>query len=281
MIVAGSRKVFYFLECFAEGCDAEFLVNDIPVIRRGDGEGLGKLYHGACNDLLVDGENEITAIARPGPTPTTRLDGHALRRERLALEGVRITCKLVKYLEGMVSGGPDGQVLAAVEWESQDDGQPTWWPLSLSACADLGPMYGRWGWEDAERLTLDDTTRAEVLAVLAELRGSLHGKQLDPFVRLSRPRLDDLSKAYQLRPGEKENEVRRVAELDFGKDWWGMEPLDEAALDLRLCARGRLVDCVSRDGEPALRELPQPPADLRGAWEMKLAKLQGSWQVVR
>ncbi len=54
--------IYYVFECAVDHCTAEFYLNDIPVVMRSqDG---GRLFGGQVNELVVDGINEIGAIAK-------------------------------------------------------------------------------------------------------------------------------------------------------------------------------------------------------------------------
>ncbi|MGE0711629.1 MAG: hypothetical protein AB7N76_03560 [Planctomycetota bacterium] len=299
------RRTFYVLECAAEGCVAEFLLNDQPVVRRG--EGLGGLFTGQCNHELIPGENEVTVLISPGPTPASALRarrevaGRERRGSVLAGEEpkpARVSCRLVRYLEREVIGSPAGVALLELEWEDMGSGAPRHWPQVVSGVVDVGEAFGRWAWQDAPAIEWSEATEAEVRAFLEEMHAALAAKDLDAFVRRSRVRLAEISRAYQLPSGQKEREVRENARFYMEQPEWGLQPLPwrreaprraTAALrgggdglaDLRVCARRRQIDCVARDGESLLRELPRGEYGLVNKWPMRLARIEGELHVVR
>ena len=65
-----------------------------------------------------------------------------------------------------------------------------------------------------------------------------------------------------------------------GPDGFGFEPLDPSSYDLRLCGGGRLVEVADRKGRPVLKENPLGPQGDQHQYDLLLARLQGSWQVV-
>lgn len=277
--MVSKKKVFYVLLAEAEGVEAEFFVNDVPIVRR-SGEGAMTDYSGPCNQDLVPGWNVITAVIGPGSTPSSTLRGSPGRR-LATLEKARVQVRLMRYPEGAVAGAPGGDLLAQLEWEAPDLARPITLPRVVSAAVDLGPLGGRWRWQDATPLTLDAPTLREVRAFLETLHGLLSKKDLPRFLALGQQRLADVERAYGRRPGEKAAEIDNAVKGELAKPDWGMLPLEPEAWDLRLCGGNRLIDCVRRDGAPILREKPRAPTNISVEWPVRVAKLDGVWCVVR
>lgn len=277
--MASKTKVFYVLLAEAEGVEAEFFVNDVPIVRR-SGEGAMTDYSGPCNQDLVPGWNVITAVIGPGSTPSSTLRGSPARRQA-TLDKARVQVRLMRYPEGAVSGAPGGDLLAQLEWEAPDLARPITLPRVVSAGVDLGPLGGRWRWQDATPLTLDEATVREVTTFLETLHGLLSKKDLARFLALTQARLSDVERAYKRRSGEKAAEVLNAVKDEVQKAEWGMLPLEPEAWDLRLVGSNRLVDCVRRDGAPILREKPRAPTNISVEWPARVAKLDGVWHVVR
>lgn len=266
------------LECHAEGTRAEFRVNDLPVIVRGDGDGLGRYWAGPVNHLLVEGENDVTIVVEPGPTPSTALGRPGERRARRALPGASASCKLVRYREGMVVGDPKGVTLAAVEWEASDAGGALPYPQVASATAALKPGHGRWRWEDAPRAAPD---RPAIEALLRKVAAALEAGDADAFLALTRARTTELARAYGRTLADKEAELRRLVVDDASGPHRGVQPLAPETWDLRPIARGRVLDCVRQDGRAILLGPPRPPEGFCSTYDVRVALLDGAWQVVR
>lgn len=274
------RRTFYVLEAHAQGCVAELSLNDQPIIRRGDGAGLGRQFGGPCNQWLVPGENVLSVLIEPGPSPDQAEGGGP--RARRALEGPgEVSARLVRYPEGEVVGSPAGEVLIDLSWESPELASALPWPQVIAGQADLGPLFGRWKWQDVAPLTLDGPTVAAVRALLGDFHAALAARDLDTVVNLSRVRIDELSRAYQLPAGQKEAEIRQNTRFYMDEPSWGVQPLDSGAFALRLVAGRRMVDCVRADWDPIVREAPRPPGDLANAWPLLVAPVDGKWRVVR
>lgn len=269
---------YYVFECAVDNCDAEFYLNDIPVVlRKKDG---GRLFGGQVNELVVDSVNEIGAVINPGIEPGTAITGIGGKRDRFAAEDAKLFAALSIYPKGAVVGGPDRKELLRIEWEADSDGLPEVFPKVVSVSQDLGPLFGEWAWESAPRITLDDDTVKEIEEFLTALQASLAEGDPELFIEESAIRLEEIEKAFELKAGAKAEHVRKVTLRDAAEPWWGMQPLDPGKFDLRLCACDRMVECVGRDFQPLLKENPDEDGGV-GFYDMLLSKIDGQWQIVR
>ena len=271
-------KDYHVLECVTAGCVAEFYVNDIPIIRRGPA--LGKFFGGPIDEFLVPGENELAILVNPGPTPGRALAGQGARRRRHRIEssdGAR--CRLSRYPAGTQVGGPEGHQLAALKWQPPKSGAAVF-PLVVSDKVNLGSMHGRWPWQDAQRLSLDTPTAKALADLLTELRNAFQKGSAEAFIAKTRHRLEDLTRAYGLPPGEREAQVRSVTREDSQKSHWGFAPLEPTDFDLRLCAKNRMLELIAKDWEAILRENPDSE-DTVHFYPLLASKLGPDWQIVR
>lgn len=274
-------RTFHVLEVHVEGARAEAWLNDLPFALRGDGEGLGRYVAGPVNHLLVDGANELSLVLEPLAPPSSATGLAGARRARRVLEEARASARLVRYQEGMVVGDARGKLLAELAWESPDDGGARSWPQAVGCSFDLGKVVGRWAWEGAPRAPLDDAAQGELEALLGELADALEHGDADAFLALVRPRTADLARAYGRSLANKEAELRRLVVDEAASPHRGVLPLEPAAWDLRPIGRGRLLDCVRKDGQAILRGPPRPPEGFSSTYEVRVARLDGAWQVVR
>ncbi len=270
--------VFYVLECSAEGCVAEFYLNDIPVVRRGPD--IGKHYAGQSNQYLVGGLNEISMLVNPGPSPSLAIPGPGGARTRFGAPGARASAALCRYPFGATVGGPSRKELAKVEWSAGEAGGPIVFPKVATVRTDLGSMPGPWEWQSSERIALDSEARAGIGALLADLRVSLEAGDPEPFISASSSRLAELALAYEQPPGRKERIIRKALDDDSSQGWWGMQALDPKKFDFRLCGRNCLVEAICGDWDPALREKPDPQKGV-GMYGMMLGRSAGRWKILR
>ncbi len=277
--MAGSRgKTFYVFECEVDGCTAEFYLNDIPVIRRGNE--IGRFYKGQSNELVRDGINEIAVIVHPGKTPAEAIAGDGGKRRQIASDKASVSAALAVYPFGAVAGGPDRTELFGLAWKGRSDGIPEIFPKVLGIQHDLGPLFGPWAWESLPPLTLDEGERTEIRKFLEPLHLSLAAGDPELFIEESRMRLDDTARAYGLPPGQKEDLIRQVTRRDAAQPWWGMQPLAPDTFNLRLCGGNRLVQLIGNDWMPVLKENPDEE-DGVGTYSMMIGKVDGKWHIIR
>jgi len=270
--------IYYVFECAVDNCTAEFYLNDIPVVMRSqDG---GRLFGGQVNELVVDGINEIGAVINPGPEPGLAISGREGKRDRFAAEDAKLFAALSTYPPGAVVGGPDRKELMRIEWKADADGWPEVFPKVVSVAEDLGSLLGEWAWEGAPRIVLDEETVKEIEEYLTALQKALAEGDPEPFIEAGAIRLQEVEKAFDLKAGSKAEHVRKVTLRDAAEPWWGLQSLDSGQFDLRLCAGGRLVECVGRDFQPLLKENQDDDGGV-GSYDMILAKINDHWQIVR
>jgi hypothetical protein len=278
-------STFYVIECRANGIDAEYLINDIPVIRRGDA--IGTIHTEPVNHLLIDGNNRISMVLRPGPTPSESLSGKGGIRDFGSLEG-KASMRLARYPRGAVAGGPDGVELMRIDWPLSpeqlkkilEDKPLPLFPLNLTVFHDLGQLYGKWRWQSAAPSRLDRRDRDEILELLTKIHTSLAAGDPEPFIEASQVRFQEISRSYEKPPAMKVAQFRQLLAAESREKWWGMQPLTPDLIDLRPVAEGKVVDCVNKDWLPTLRS-KQGPDGAIDYFNMMVCKLDNRWQIVR
>lgn len=270
---------FYTVELTVANCDAEVWLNDVPIYRRGEGH--GTFAGGPFNELVREGRNELTLVVGPGPTPPSSLLGEGEHRARRPPpEGARAEAIFARYPRGASVGGPDRVVLARAAWEARDDGQPTFFPRVVGAAAAVDRAFGRWAWESAEVLAPGAALDEEVEAVLEELLGLLRAGDWWGLAARCERRSAELTRAYALAPGEKAAELARVMDSESAKPGWGLMPIERGRFALRVCADGRMVECVDAEGLPLLRCRPDAKGEFV-SFPTWLARLDGELTVLR
>ncbi|MFO0605230.1 MAG: hypothetical protein U0324_18770 [Polyangiales bacterium] len=268
-------NAFDVLEARADGCDVEVYLNGIPVTLRGPTH--GRAFGAPVNHLVVDGVNELALVVDPGPRPSEALSP-AAGRHRLPTDDHRAWARLARYPAGAVIGGPDGVELLRVEHASSAQSRPVMAPRVVEGRVDLGARSGRWAWQDAPRLSLDATTRNEIAAYLTELAGALSAGDCEVFLARSELRLAEVAQAFGRARGEKESVIRDGQARRRQRPGFAVRAVDVSAFDLRLCAGGRLVECVADDWRAIVREAP---SDETMYFPMMLARLGGAWCIAR
>lgn len=268
---------FYVIECAAENVFAEFYLNDIPLFVRGPV--LGIYADSPVNQYTVDGVNTLSILVRPGPTPAEARSGENGEKTIVQPKGDKAHVRLVGYPYGALSGGDEGQELLRLDWNGHEEDEFEF-PLELSARVDLGEIHGPWCWQDAPILELNDDTRKSVHEFLEAARKDLAAANAEAHIDRVRLHLRELARAYDSRASTKMNLIRTSLAEDKAQPGFGFEELDPESYSLRLCAGGRLIQCVGKDWEPLIKQLPGPDGDT-ASYEMMIAKIDGEWKVVR
>lgn len=275
---------YYVLECETHGCDAEFWVNDVPVVRRGPE--IGFYFGGPVNELILSGVNELSMVIKPGPTPSESKSGAGGVKTEFSASSEKVWARLAVYPQGATVGGPDGRELVRADWpikdekKKRDDFRSLPYPMVITERVELASPFGEWTWLKSPRLKLDDATRREVLQFLTELRTRFATGDPDPFIRASSIRLREVMGSYEMSPAARVNLIRSAIRQESSQPEWGFEPIEAKELDLRLVGGERMVECVRRDWKPVLAQKPDKEGN-QSFYDMMLGRVDGNWQILR
>ena len=263
------------LEAQVDGCNAEVYLNGIP---------LALLLSSRIRSVsapvlqyLVAGDNHVMLAVNPGATPGTAMKGP----DWTAPSEARASVRLVSYPIGAFSGDPGGVEHLARFWTGDGLEGDTRrvegtvdWPSSQWPCP-----AGPWTWESAAVLDLE-TARKLVEDFIARVHRALEARDAGFMLQLSDIHLLELAAAYSLNLAQERQTGMDVFAEEFARPDWAMEPLDPGSYDLRLCAGGRLVECVRADREPILRAVPDAEGDFY-FFTMLVGAVNGQLRVLR
>jgi hypothetical protein len=257
-----------------DGCRAELWLNDIPLQLLAPDQSHNVSI--PAHLYLLDGINTLEIVVYPGPTPSEARNG-PIDVSPVSPKG-SATARLAAYNPGDFTGDAKAPVLIEVTWKAAE-AEPGPYPRAVRTSRNLGAMFGRWDWEAAERLTLDEATTDEVAYVLETLRTSLAAGDPEPLFRLATLKFRDAATAFPARPlAALAEQFRAVVARDASSANWSFPPLDRQNFDFRLAAEGRLIECVNRDWRPTLRSAPLADSYPK-YYAMLLCRLQGRWQI--
>lgn len=249
-----------YAELRVADCDAEFRVNDIPVWRLRHREAAFQSL--PLHEFLVDGGNTLR-IALEGAAPQA---------------AARASIVLARYAQGARIGDGSGQPIGRLDLQSPGaNGQPVPWVEGSFA---LGwPL--RWSWQDLAPVDWSaPVAQAAVANFLQEFGRRLQAGDAPWLAGALRPRMQDYSQAYNADPALELSELdariaRRRADASFA-----VHPFAASDLLLRPCAGGRLVECLLKSGEAAIRWTDARVGASAG-WNLKLGLRHGVLQVYR
>jgi hypothetical protein len=264
-----------YVELRIQDCCAELFLNEIPIGRIGPS---GKIFLARpANSILVKGTNTLEVLVDPGPTPSQA------RRNPVSKTfpaGAYAQARLAKYREGAFVGSEDTTVLAQARWPDPDESTPQLkFPLSIRRQISLDSPFGNWVWERAD--VIDPAKDfSEVSSLVTELHRAFAAGNPEPFLRLSGIYFRETAVCFPDHPVD-EQERRLVDDIggNAGRRNW-VRPLVTGDLDFRVCAGGRLVECICRDWTPVLNTLPQDDGD-QFPLPLFLGRFEGKWQILR
>lgn len=258
-----------------KNCSAEFYVNGIPIRKYDPREQLFTSV--PAHRYLVDGVNHLELVVNPGPTPSKARDG----QQEMDATGIECRARIVRGEEGAFTGDPS-EVLAQVEYRGEA-GKKDVFPKVLSTRVELGPLFGRWLWQDAETLTLDAKTVDAVMQYVRIIHGAYGRGDGALIANKAKIVFDEGQRANKY----KDMAFSRQRFIDSLKTHsqlkgWKMVPLEQLIPDLRVVANGKMIEAVARDWKPLVRTQPVPEYN-NDVWDyrMFLSRIGGEWVMVR
>lgn len=243
-----TRAVVPFcIEAEVNGCDAEVYINDIPLGRLHPEPGNPALGL-TINQLIRQGTNTVEIVLDPGEHPSAARTPKSTRD----LSGLAFFVRVGRVPEGGVIGETTpSEVLVEATFTGEGMVLPV--PLAVVRTFTADSPFPPWAWERAEALTMGPALVAEVLAFLADYRAALVHRDIARENQLSALAHGEIAAAYGRAPGPWIAALNGVVQDEWRRTDWGVEPVDPDLLDLRLCANGRMVQCIRRDWDDAIR----------------------------
>lgn len=268
-----SASTIVLAQLEVQDCTAELYVNGVPVIRITP----SKLHiqNVAVEHFLVPGKNRIEVLVEPGGRPSgARLDTHFLSYRPMKAIG-----RLIRFPDGVPATVEHGELLAATMFD-RAPGPPRLFPVEAAAQVDLGAAHGRWEWQDAPQLKLNDALIDEAHALLERVAAILRARKTEEFWRITELQLLDVQHAY---PANNEAEMRRhlaVLMAYYEKAADPVMALERARYDFRLVAGDRLLQLIDRDWTTSLK-MRDPGDGSPVPYSIFVARIRGELRIVR
>jgi len=252
-------------------CGAEVLFNGMPVASVGaDGGELCLAVH----EWTITGTNRLELVACAG------IPGQpAVKRSRAAAEPTFARARLLLARQGQRVDDPAVRVLATAEWVAPE-GKPFEAPVSQLQTVELPINFPRWRWLDAPPIPITAAVSRQVLEFVQQLALDLGRGHPDGFIGFAKLRFDELALAYQRPVEEGLQRFRDHLQQRYAAKSLKVVPPTAEELVLRPVHEGRLIDCVTPLGTPALRT-QNDPAVGNHAWALRLAIVEGKIYVLR
>jgi hypothetical protein len=256
---------------------AELWLNGIPVSRIENNPSRVPIENVAVAQLLIPGTNMLELLVEPGSHPSI---GRSEKRE-LPFKKMSAFARLLRFRAGASGMKEEGELLGEVffRWEDASLDKQVF-PQSSAVQIEMGAAYGRWGWQDAPELVVDDALIAEARAVLDEVESAIRSFHADRFWALTELQIKDVLRAY---PAVTEAYLRSDLEAMFNHYRDKPDPVmkrNPDDHDFRLVAGGRLLQCVDKDYSTSFK-LRDPEDGTGVPYRIMLARVDGKLRIVR
>ncbi len=254
----------------AVSCTAEAWLNGVPIARVGPSQPTRLV---PVHEFAVAGANELALVVQPAPPgmpeePQVQLsDGQAWASAHLLLPRM-----------GQIAHQSNARTLAQLEWHAPD-GEVFETPLRTAGSVELPIAFPRWRWLDAPVVQDMAAAKTQAVKLLQRLAVDLARGDPESFITAARLRFEELALAYQRKPADEVGRWR--VEVQSLRSVPPFKPvlLTASSLLLRPVAEGRLLECLSADGQAALRG-ERGNGTLR-SWPVRVAFIEGRLHVLR
>jgi len=262
-----------------EDCTAELYLNDIPVLRLVHdpvGPSEQPLRNVAVQHLIIPGDNKLEVLVEPGPTPSVA----RYEQREMGFRAMKATARLLRFVEGVPMYADNGEVLgqAVFEWRDGRPDQRTF-PIAEWTMIGMGQGFGRWGWQDAPALTLDEATVAEASQLLDRMHRAISEARGDEVWRLAELQLEDVQRAYPVTRSMLEQDMADRMDLVSTMRRPVLD-LERDAYDFRLVADRRMIQLVNRDYSTSLK-LRHSKGLRPVPYRIMVARIGGELRIVR
>ena len=260
------------LQLESVGCAAEVFLNGMPVAALGLTGGRVSL---AVHEYTLTGKNELVLIAGAGvpgqPVPA---------QPRIATQATWARARLVLARQGQAAGDANARVLASLEWAAPE-GKTYEAPARQPRKVDLPVNFPRWRWLDAPVVGINPAVQRQIAEFLQQLALALALGDPEPLLAASKLRFDELALAYQRDAAEGVQRFREHLQRLYAAKALKIVPPTIDELVLRPVRDGRLIECLTPLGGPALRTQNEAPEAGNHAWPIRLAMVEGRIYVLR
>jgi len=256
----------------AGACAAEVLLNGMPIAFVGPEGGHACL---AVHEYTLTGKNRLELVVGGG------IPGQPVAPQpRAPVVPTWARARLVLARQGKSAADPDVRVLVSVEWLAPE-GKSYDAPATQTKDVDLPVNFPRWRWLDAPPIGINPAVQRQVLEFVQQLALDLARGDPESLLAAAKLRFDELALAYQRTTTEGVQRFRDHLQQLYAAKALKLIPPSADELVLRPLLDGRLIDCLTPEGGPALRTQNEAPALGNHAWPLRLAMVEGKIYVLR
>ena len=136
-------------------------------------------------------------------------------------------------------------------------------------------------WHDATVIEdLSEPQRKGAKALAMEIHGAFANRDVDAIMKRLDYRLEEMVLAFEVDPNTHPAGVREDMEGLVQRAGYGVEPLDQDAIQVNPCCGGRIFQLARADGGPLIRTL-ETETSAPTTMQVYAALIRGEWRVVR
>jgi len=265
--------VVLHLNC--SGCRAEAWINGIPVTRV-DPDGCSSEVR-PIHEYLLPGENRVVVLVEPGSNPSQPM---APGVPFVPPAGAFARLQIKQGLRGTFVDDPATRALATVEWRPASNA-PVTPPVMLETSVILNSSWPRWSWLDGDRVTLSNEVTDRVHTLLRLLVEGMEKGDPSRYMRAAETRFAEIARAYGLSERETQGNFLEDFQEVSAEPEFRMAEVARDKMALRLCADGKVIDCLDTNFEPLLRATPRGDGSTPIRFPMKVAVFGQQMRVIR
>ena len=230
----------------------------------------------SVNEYALAGSNTLQLRVQPPPPGPP---GQAIETEPWLSDGQRGAClRLLLPRLGQRAHPEVARTLAQLDWAPVAD-TVVELPAEVTQAVDLPLNFPRWRWLDAPLVANTAALQGAAAAFLQGLALALSRGDAEPLLQASQLRLEELAQAYQHNVADDVGRWRlQLQQLHAAQPLRPLMPKPSSLL-LRPVANGRLLECLTPEGQPVLHSAVAGGGQV--FWPLRLSHIDGRFYVLR
>ncbi len=271
------------------GIAAEAVFNGVPLLRTAAplpeaagsaeanaGQAAAQRLSISVNEYAVAGSNTLQLRVQP---PALGASDQTIETEPWLSDGQRGAClRLLLPRLGQRAHPDTARTLAQLDW-APVAGSVVELPAEVTQTVHLPINFPRWRWLDAPPVADPAALQGAAAAFLQGLALGLSRGDADPLLQASPLRLEELAQAYQHNVADAVGRWRlQLQQLHAALPLRPVMPKASTLL-LRPVAGGRLLECLTPEGQPVLHSAVAGGGQV--CWPLRVSAIDGRFYVLR
>ncbi len=255
---------YYRFSLAHHGFSIELRLNDVVIDT--DPAGTFRNRSFVNNQFILDGKNTVKlTLGLAGSPPKLPQD-------------LTLACMVHELTADQLAGPNFPEPLVLLRFPGSE--VPSF-PASLSGSFEIKSPFGRWAWQEGERV--DNLTPADLLScadLLGKIYGALSNGSFSALLPLLSIKTSEMARAFYVSVQDRSLDQQQFFRQIFDDSQFAMEPFKADDLEMVPMGKNRLFLVRHADGKPAL-ESKELSEGYCFTLPIIVSKLGGEWTVVR